>query len=438
MAFQVPQGYVSGYGDALRRREQQYTQMAQAIGSSIRTPQEVFRSDITDSIKEALGPLTSAFTSDVGSWDNIDFSKIDNAGKAWLKFKNQMETNGGRGHRWAERQGLMDPLAFKKAYDERLGATLTTIEDKLKVYQATNRISDKNMRKWISENPNLQNMLASSTDAHIADLATPRRFEGVLGGLWGASGDIATAGSPLLLGGGLRAAQSGFQAYRAGTPVSPALGKGFRRGVTPFSSIGSRIKGGAIGQEKKLLQTLKPTAGKMLQTTASKRAESALKTAQSKYNTAAKEYKKNYKGKSKNPNFGTSKSGIAMKNKIETAKSSLAKTYKPDFRTKKGLKVITNFIKQKGARGLYSAAVKTLGRRAASMLMVRLAASGIMKAGGVFTGGVTTALSTLLDGYALFQLGKVITRTIAEESGGIRNPGEMLFGPRQTGKMPGQ
>ena len=74
----------------------------------------------------------------------------------------------------------------------------------------------------------------------------------------------------------------------------------------------------------------------------------------------------------------------------------------------------------------------------ASKLAARLAASGIMKAGGIVTGGVTTALSTLLDGYTIYQLSKIVATTLRDESGGVRAPGEMLFGSKTSGKMPGQ
>ena len=223
--------------------------------------------------------------------------------------------------------------------------------------------------------------------------------------------------------------------------------RGFRRGVTPFSSLGNRIALGAQGKEAELLKKLKPGAGKMLQTSASKRAEGALKTARAKYATATKEYDYNKKGKRiKGKRFSSTKttgklgvnSAQALKENITKAKSGLAKTYAPKFRKELGAKAIGKFIKQRGAKGLIKAAVKTLGPIGASKLAARLAASGVMKAGGFVTGGVTAALSTLLDGYTIYQLSKIVATTLRDESGGVRAPGEMLFGSKALGKMPGQ
>ena len=117
MAFQVAPGYVQSVADRASRQRQQAAQIGQLIGSLGKTSEEKFSLDVSDSVKDALRPMTSAYALDVAQWDNIDFGTVESAGKAWLKFKTEMEANGGRGYRWAKRKGLMDPIAFKQAYD---------------------------------------------------------------------------------------------------------------------------------------------------------------------------------------------------------------------------------------------------------------------------------------------------------------------------------
>jgi len=51
-----------------------------------------------------------------------------------------------------------------------------------------------------------------------------------------------------------------------------------------------------------------------------------------------------------------------------------------------------------------------------------------MKAGGVFTGGLTTAASLAVDAYTVFEISRILKDVISEESGGIRRPDKMLFG----------
>ena len=428
MAFQIPSNYASGYGEALRRREDAARRLGQGLRGAIKTPEEVFSLDVSDSVKGALSPLDRAYTQDVATWGDIDFGGLESAGKAWLDFKTEMESGGGRGYRWAKRKGLMDPIAFKQAYDERMNVMLPTIVQKLKDYQVLNRVSDKNMRKWISGNPSLQRMLIRTNDPDMLALATPKKFEGIVPGLWGAKGDVATAGMPLIGAGIFRGGQA-LATAKKGEGFADAR-KGFMKGVKPFSAIreGVKKKGGLFGKKaiSDIKKSVRPGVGKGLQKSNVKKAEAVLKEAQTKYNKA----KKAYKGKI----FARTKDGKALNKSITAAKDKITGLKSG----KQGAKVIGRFLKQQGVKGVYNQAVKHLGKWGAVKLMGKLAASGAMKAGGVMTGGLSALASTAFDAWAIKNLLEVIVKTAAEESGGLGRPGEMLMGPRATGKMPGQ
>ena len=438
MAIQIPQGYAQSVGAAAQTQRDRRLQAVQNIASQFKTSEEKFGFELDNDIKDSMMPFTQAFNQDVSTWGDIDFSTVKDAGTAYFAFKDRLK---GRARRFADRNNLMDPIKFKAAYDSRLNMMIPSIEQKLKGYQLANNVSDDNMRKFIGDNPTLQRMLINSTDPMIVDWATPDKAEGIIPGLAGAVPEALLASSPLVARGVIQGVGQ-MKDWKDVRGFARGLGRGVRPFVGSPRSVGARVMGGAQAMAPGELPKI-GKAGEALAKGDVKKSQKLLKAAQSKYDDALKAYNFDKKGKRiKGKNFFATKKAKEMRQGIEAARKKVLGVQDPkrfaQASKKAGEGVMKKFLKQRGLKGLGKAALKQLGPMGAAKLMGKLAASGLMKVGGVFTGGVTTALSTALDVWTLNELRKVITKTIREESGGLGSPGKMLFGGADEGKMPGQ
>ena len=65
------------------------------------------------------------------------------------QFMDALSSKNPEQLRQAQRQGLMDPVAFKQMYDQQLSTVATSMAAKILDYQAKTYKSDSDMREWL-------------------------------------------------------------------------------------------------------------------------------------------------------------------------------------------------------------------------------------------------------------------------------------------------
>lgn len=236
MAIQIPGGLGAAQGAALAAFNKPRQQAWALASSMIRTPEQKYESELSDNLKLSTEPLMEAYANPIGEWGGINFNVMGNAGKAYLDFKTSIK---GRSKRYAERNNLLNPVAFKQKYDQQVGQMLPLVARKLEAHALANNLSSSDMRDIVSQHPGLKKLLIDSGYATpmIGDQANPiaeyLTEPETLGQRWGKVpeklGDFArkrfSPGSiiPTLGIGGV----GGYGAYRLG---KYALGK-FRGGA---------------------------------------------------------------------------------------------------------------------------------------------------------------------------------------------------------------
>ena len=266
--------------------------LARAMGG-ILTPQQKYEGALQTQLGGLSEPLTQAWGDDLANWStrsDIDFTQIGNAGKSYLEFKKNLEEQGGRGLAYAKKQNLLNPIAYKKKYDESIGLIIPQLAQKVISYAQSNNATPKQMRALIGQNPGLRDLFlnAGYGQAMIGDQANPMYdyliAPKTVGQQWGDFGENlgefaknrfapTMTGLPLTIAGGAAAYKYGPKLYNWMTGAGAAgAGGGTGGGAGAASSaIGtggkvpkSRVMGwiNKIGGKSKAVQRLTSIMGK--------------------------------------------------------------------------------------------------------------------------------------------------------------------------------
>ena len=123
------------------------------------TPQEGFQQDLFNSVNTNIDPVLSAWGTEVDSWANIDFEDISNPATAFMQFKSDIVSEGGRKARYAKKNNLLNPVAYLQKYNEQMQTMAPQLAEKLVNYQLENKLSMKEMQKIVAANPGLTRVL---------------------------------------------------------------------------------------------------------------------------------------------------------------------------------------------------------------------------------------------------------------------------------------
>lgn len=192
--------------------------------------------------QEIMNPFQQALTQDVQNWDPMSFGKMD-AGKALEAYKLAAGGPSSKTYQLLAQTGEFNPVAFKQKYDQLKASYMPMIEQKLSNYKMQYNLSDKDMKGFVTTNPELQRFILDNADpAGVArDWAIPHTPEGFIGGAIGeVTGDPVRYGFAL---GGFPAAQGaiagGYGAYKAGKPVVGAAFEGAKKGLKRNFTLGA-------------------------------------------------------------------------------------------------------------------------------------------------------------------------------------------------------
>tara|TARA_R100000781_G_C4076338_1_gene126212 strand:+ start:352 stop:1548 length:1197 start_codon:yes stop_codon:yes gene_type:complete len=272
-------------------------------------------------------------------WESV--SAPLSSADAYLKWKKGLSP---RELRTAQKQGLVNPIAFKQLYDQQMAPIASGIARKVLDYRDTSFKTNKDMRKWLSDrglDSYLRNTITDPMNpyyAEIKDMIQPDES-------WSrwAERKLTPDTAFGIAGAGIGASQ----AYQTAMPTLRGVGRLAGRGID-YSP--SQIDDMAKMMKGKLGKGIDAKAGKQLTS-----AKATLTRAQNKFNKAKKSYKgKNFATTTKGP-----KSAKALQAKINAAKSGLNKA--TSNAGKGSVKVIQRYIKQHGTSGLVKALAKKLG-----------------------------------------------------------------------------
>jgi hypothetical protein len=157
MAITIPSDYARNYagaatGGGLSAKET-------LLKEFYPTPEEGFKQDLFNSVNSNIDPILSAWGTDVGDWANINFDDITNPATAFMKFKTDILSEGGRKARYAKKNNLLDPVSYIQTYNERMRVMGPQLADKLINYQIENKLSMEDMQRIVSGNPGLTRVL---------------------------------------------------------------------------------------------------------------------------------------------------------------------------------------------------------------------------------------------------------------------------------------
>tara|TARA_R100001594_G_scaffold25474_1_gene49742 strand:- start:3170 stop:4264 length:1095 start_codon:yes stop_codon:yes gene_type:complete len=157
MAITIPSDYARNYagaatGGGLSAKET-------LLKEFYPTPEESFKQDLFNSVNSNIDPILSAWGTDVGDWANINFDDITNPATAFIKFKTDILSEGGRKARYAKKNNLLDPVSYIQTYNERMRVMGPQLADKLINYQIENKLSMEDMQRIVSGNPGLTRVL---------------------------------------------------------------------------------------------------------------------------------------------------------------------------------------------------------------------------------------------------------------------------------------
>ena len=174
MAYQIPQDFAGG---GRNRSSQDYMDQAVAqFGSFIKTPEQKYQNSVDLELSASLGFLEDAYAMPFDKWSTgidtvdpvtgiitkgkpVDFTQIDNAGKAYLDWKTDLEAKGGRGWKYAKKNKLLNPIAFKTAYNKQITAMVPEIAQSMMTHQQMTGASNSTMKGLIDSNPGLKKLL---------------------------------------------------------------------------------------------------------------------------------------------------------------------------------------------------------------------------------------------------------------------------------------
>ena len=159
MAIQIPGGLGAAQGAALAALSRPKQQAWALASSMIRTPEQKYEAELSDNLKLSTEPLMEAYANPISEWEGINFNVMGNAGKAYLDFKTGIK---GRSKRYAERNNLLNPVAFKQKYDQQVGQMLPLVARKLEAHALSNNLGASDMRGIVNQHPGLKKLLIDS------------------------------------------------------------------------------------------------------------------------------------------------------------------------------------------------------------------------------------------------------------------------------------
>ena len=256
MAINIPANFGQGYGQAVANKQENYRNAVNSLLSVVQSAEDKYNTSVTNELSSALTPLEQAGALGVDSWNALDadqkplvnFQSIDSSGKAYLDWKTQLEKDGGRGLKYAKKNNLLNPIAFKQEYDKQISANVPLIAEQLLNYKMSNGKTDAEMRDIIGKNTGLKELLINTgygapmlgeADNPLYPMLAEQ--PGFLSNAWG-----AVTGNPLM------SAAAGYGLYRAGKAYAPGMSS-WAQGKMPagFKWPGggaSAAAGGGTGQ----------------------------------------------------------------------------------------------------------------------------------------------------------------------------------------------
>ena len=329
---------------------------------------------VNDTWTNAMKPFESALSGDINTLDTLNLQN-ENAGKAFSQFQIDLRRKGDKYYREATRLGLLNPVTFKQEYERMFKSYVPKIENRLMTHMKMNNLSDKEMEEFINKSGLNSYLLQYGDDASpLKKLAQPERTWGQ----WyrqkgGAEGLAKTAA---LLGLGTGAGIYGAKKlYDIGTQSS----------FNPFKTKDLPLSDKQSKSLDKILKEdpLSKKAGKAFD----KKSERLLNQANEKYNKAEAEYKKNYKGKSKNPRFKTTKEGKELSKNITNAQRKIGTGKEQGIKSVRSM--ADRVIKKHGKSKALRLIAKKVGPKAALSIFAKLGL-GMIPAG--FTQAVSAGL----------------------------------------------
>jgi len=327
---------------------------------------------------------------DVADWD-ISTLPTMSAGQALEAYKQSAKSQGNKVYNQLLNQGEFDPLNFKKKYDSIKMEYMPAIERKLENYQTINRLSDKEMSKFIKDK-GMQNFLLSyGEDAGIArEWATPERTwkewaedkGGILG--IGAKTGLGTLG----VYGGQRLARGIYDRFQNPNQMTSAQSKAMAESLGE-TEYGKKITG---KENLKVGQAVSSAKGDVTRATKKlEKSEKLLEEAKAKFK------KSGAKGKFV--------ADDKLLKEIASNKTSLGKAKEAlkvaENVTPKGLKpLVDRVVRKYGKSGAMRKVMAKLGPRASISLLAKL---GL---GALPTGVTQVASASLLaaDVYMVYNI----------------------------------
>ena len=157
MAINIPTNFGENYAKAASAGGS--SAMQDYIKEFYPTPEESFQQDLFNSVNTNIDPVLSAWGTEVDNWANIDFEDISNPATAFMQFKSDVLSEGGRKSRYAKKNNLLNPVAYVQKYNEQMKTMAPQLAEKLVNYQLENKLSMKEMQNIVAANPGLTRVL---------------------------------------------------------------------------------------------------------------------------------------------------------------------------------------------------------------------------------------------------------------------------------------
>ena len=229
MAINIPTNFGENYAKAASAGGSSAIQ--DYIKEFYPTPEESFQQDLFNSVNTNIDPVLSAWGTEVDNWANIDFEDISNPATAFMQFKSDILSEGGRKSRYAKKNNLLNPVAYVQKYNEQMKTMAPQLAEKLVNYQLENKLSMKEMQNIVAANPGLTRVLkqfggvkqgvdpATGIVNPVWEMMHPEPTLGQSWGkfateVWEGGKSLAKPENALFYGPMAAAAYGGYQAYK--------------------------------------------------------------------------------------------------------------------------------------------------------------------------------------------------------------------------------
>ncbi len=229
MAINIPTNFGENYAKAASAGGSSAIQ--DYIKEFYPTPEESFQQDLFNSVNTNIDPVLSAWGTEVDNWANIDFEDISNPATAFMQFKSDVLSEGGRKSRYAKKNNLLNPVAYVQKYNEQMQTMAPQLAEKLVNYQLENKLSMKEMQNIVAANPGLTRVLkqfggvkqgvdpATGIVNPVWEMMHPEPSLGqswgkFATGVWEGGKSLAKPENALFYGPMAAAAYGGYQAYK--------------------------------------------------------------------------------------------------------------------------------------------------------------------------------------------------------------------------------